>query len=210
LLSRVIPHYRETLFTATLLLVHGSVGALLLASGQAETDRWVHWYGDGLSSWTWLRSVFVHADAGHLLGNLLWLGICGCLLEPALGVRRFAGLYLSLVILQGFCEEALGTRTELLGAGAFGASAINHGLLGLALVTQGRGPLTNFPGLRVYQLLIGLYALDLVIGWQDLGHLSSELTHLLGLTLGAGLGWIHCRGTCHPHGGAGQKDLSHR
>jgi membrane associated rhomboid family serine protease len=189
----VISPHRQYPFTTALLLVHGGVGALLLASGQAETDRWVHWYGDGLSSWTWLRSVFVHADAGHLAGDLLWLGICGCLLEPALGVRRFAGLYFSMVVLQGFCEEALGTQTDLLGAGAFGASAINHGLLGLALVTQGRTPLTTFPGRRVYQLLIGLYAVDLVIGWQEPGPLASELTHLLGLILGACLGWVHLR-----------------
>jgi hypothetical protein len=59
---------------------------------------------------SWLTAMFMHADWGHLLGNMLFLAIFGKNVEDAFGHLR----YLAFYVAAGFAATALQTATTLL------------------------------------------------------------------------------------------------
>ena len=58
---------------------------------------------------SWLTAMFMHADWGHLLGNMLFLAIFGKSVEDAFGRLRFLAFYVA----GGFAATALQTAMTL-------------------------------------------------------------------------------------------------
>lgn len=58
-----------------------------------ESNQWSEelllQYGKGLRPWQWITSMFMHADLGHLLGNMIFLWAFGLLLEGKMGWFSF-------------------------------------------------------------------------------------------------------------------------
>src|SRR5271155_2981690 len=76
-------------------LTHPGEHCALAAGGHAAVCSANVAGGGALPPWlTPLRSMFLHSNLLHLLGNMLFLGIFGPSLEDSLGRLRYAAFYL--------------------------------------------------------------------------------------------------------------------
>ncbi len=76
----------------------------------------------------WLTSIFLHAGFGHLLGNMIFLRLCGRPLEWRLGRAGFLALYFASGLIATIVQSL---ASPLLSLGASGAIA---GLMGAGAV----------------------------------------------------------------------------
>jgi membrane associated rhomboid family serine protease len=88
---------RHTAFLSALLLLFGVFG-ILHPEWAVRKFSFIPEYSIGARWHTWLACAFVHADWGHLLGNLYFLWIVGPELERALGLDRFFLIFALSVI----------------------------------------------------------------------------------------------------------------
>ena len=126
------------------------------------------------SAWSWgfipsawrpatlMTSMFLHGGIGHLLGNMLFLWLFGCMLEPGMGRLRFLALYLISGVCGGifFALFNLQSTTPLVGAS--GAIA---GLMGALPVLYGRRRVSFFCYFGFYFNYIKIPAIALLPFW---------------------------------------------
>lgn len=100
---------------------------LWLANGSG-VDEWVFdhlWLTPAFSPWwTYFTSMFVHGGFFHLLGNMLYLFLFGCVVEDLIGRIAFVCFYLSAGIAAAFAEilvSPTGFASEIPFGGASGA-----------------------------------------------------------------------------------------
>ena len=143
-----------------------------------------------------LTYMFMHGSFMHLLGNMIFLWLVGCVLEIGLGRLQYLALYL----LGGLCAVGLfywfnsGSAVPLIGAS--GAIA---GLMGAYTVAFGRTKINIFYSVGFYFNYTKVYAIVLLplwIGYElfQLFYMTGTnvayLAHIGGLIGGAGLGWV--------------------
>ncbi len=82
---------------------------------------------------TFITHMFLHGDIWHLLGNMLFLWVVGCLLEDTWGRKTFLGFYLLGGIFAGLahCLSDSGSTVPMIGASgaiaaAMGAFTVRH------------------------------------------------------------------------------------
>lgn len=56
--------------------------------------------------WRLLTYAFCHSDLFHLVGNMIFLWICGRNIEPIYGPREFVRFYLTAAVFSGLCFTA--------------------------------------------------------------------------------------------------------
>lgn len=164
-------------------------------------------YGNGLRPWQWVTSMFMHQDAVHLLGNMIFLWAFGLLLEGKMGWLGFGSCYLGLGVAQNAIEQTL----MLFGDGAsLGASSVIFALLALVVIFS---PLNHFEtvlffGIRPFffetpiLVFCGLYVgMNLLFFFLSGDVVSSEALHLLGFIVGVPVGlflltrgYVDCEG----------------
>ncbi|MET7140828.1 rhomboid family intramembrane serine protease [Xanthomonas sp. PPL139] len=113
-----------------------------------------------------LTSAFLHADALHLVGNMLFLLALGTLLEGAIGGWRFLAVYLLGAF--GASAASLWWRWGEAGAG-LGASGAIAALMGAFCVVWGRRPVRFFYWAAVlfdYVRAPAIALLPLWLGWE--------------------------------------------
>ncbi|MCI2244180.1 rhomboid family intramembrane serine protease [Xanthomonas sp. PPL568] len=113
-----------------------------------------------------LSSAFLHADAMHLIGNMLFLLALGTLLEGAIGGWRFLAVYLLGAF--GASAASLWWRWGEAGAG-LGASGAIAALMGAFCVVWGRRPVRFFYWAAVlfdYVRAPAIVLLPLWLGWE--------------------------------------------
>ncbi|KAB7779927.1 MULTISPECIES: rhomboid family intramembrane serine protease [Xanthomonas] len=113
-----------------------------------------------------LSAAFLHADAMHLLGNMLFLLALGTLLEGAIGGWRFLAVYLLGAF--GSSAASLCWRWGEAGAG-LGASGAIAALMGAFCVVWGRRPVRFFYWVAVlfdYVRAPAIVLLPLWLGWE--------------------------------------------
>jgi membrane associated rhomboid family serine protease len=78
---------------------------------EMDPERVIH----GFQFWRLLTYAFCHDpnDIWHLIGNMLFLYICGRQVEPIYGAREFLRMYLAAAVLAGVCYLAFGLATDL-------------------------------------------------------------------------------------------------
>lgn len=83
--------------------------------------------------WTFLTHIFIHGDIWHLLGNMLFLWVVGCLLEDTWGRWPFLAFYLAGGVFAGWahCLQDTSSGIPLIGASgaiaaAMGAFTVRH------------------------------------------------------------------------------------
>jgi membrane associated rhomboid family serine protease len=137
------------------------------AQARVVTDRY-HFDPLAPSAVTLFTSMFLHGDFGHLLGNMVMLGLVGVLVEYALGPGLFALLYVAGGLGAGLTYWAVHYKGGMPVIGASGAIA---GVMGLFAVLYGRRKVRFFYWLGFYFDFIALPALALLpywLGWEIL------------------------------------------
>ncbi|REJ83294.1 MAG: rhomboid family intramembrane serine protease [Planctomycetota bacterium] len=169
-------------------------------------------HGQGPQPLQWITSNFLHANAVHLAGNMLFLWGFGLVVEGKIGWRAFLSLYLLMGALECAIEQV--SFPGVSGA-SFGASAVIFGLMAIALVWAPKNDLVVgywLPGIGVGTFDVSILTFSLIVvtmqglllWWiastSEL-FLSSPLLHLLGALLGLIVGavmwrcgWVDCEG----------------
>ncbi|MFM9921796.1 rhomboid family intramembrane serine protease [Variovorax sp. H27-G14] len=158
------------------------------------TERWSHDHGKDpeFKPWTWVTSAFLHANTGHLLGNMLFLFLFGFSVELALG----RGTYLSFYLL-GAVGSSLLAGWAYAGKGGYGlgASGAISALMGMYAVMYRLKRIRFFYQLFFYFNYVTAPALLLLPAWivNELmqhwlgGQGIAYMAHLGGLLTGAAL-----------------------
>lgn len=107
-----------------------------------------------------ITSLFLHAGAFHLAGNMLYLLIFGPAVEEAMGRRRFVGFYLVAGIVAGLAMVAMSPESRVAVIGASGAIA---GVLGAYFMLFPGGRIYTFVEVPAIFYLLAWFALQL--GW---------------------------------------------
>ncbi|MHB1539099.1 MAG: rhomboid family intramembrane serine protease [Solirubrobacteraceae bacterium] len=132
------------------LTLTGQAGGTLIEEGflSRATIAVLHQY------WRLATSAFLHDDILHIGFNMYLLYLIGLMLEPVIGSKRFAAVYLTSLLVGSFGVIFWGS------AGSIGASGAIFGLMGYAALE------VRASGRRVMETGIGtLIALNLVLSF---------------------------------------------
>lgn len=140
--------------------------------------------------------MFLHADSGHLIGNMLFLFLFGFVLEIILGRALYISTYLLAGILSALFDIAINPGSAMWGLGASGAIS---GLAGMYTVIFGMRKIRFFYTLLFYFDYIKAPALIMLPAWlgyemyqvymyPDSG--INNLAHIGGLLGGALIAFI--------------------
>jgi len=127
------PIYHLPIATVGLIIVNIGIFFAAVTGQLSNPEQWIMPYGQGLTPLTWLLSMFMHADLGHVLGNMLFLWIFGLVVEGKIGWWRFLLCYIGIGMVQSVGEQTL---QLLLGGegGSLGASSAIYGIMAMAAI----------------------------------------------------------------------------
>ncbi len=91
------------------------------------------WIGSGIHPVQWLTSFFMHLDVMHLIGNMIFLGLFGLVVESRMGNWQFAVYYLAIGIFDSMATQVL-TLGVPSGGLALGASGAIYGVMATAML----------------------------------------------------------------------------
>lgn len=159
------------------------------------TQRWMLHF-ERLEAPNLLTATFLHGDAGHLIGNMIFLALIGILVEGALG----GGLFLALYLLAGI-GASLTTMAWHGGepGGGLGASGAIAGLMGAYCVLWGMRRVRFFWWFFIafdYVRAPALVLLPFWLGWElfnlafNGGSNVGFDAHAGGMVSGALLAWL--------------------
>jgi len=142
---------------------------------------------------TFLTYMFLHGNTGHLLGNMVFLWILGCMLEIGSGRILFTILYLASGLAAGlFFDTVYAASTTPL----VGASGAISGLMGAYTVLYGKKRVNVFYSLGFYFNTARIPAVALLPVWLanegyqlffgGASHVA-YVAHIGGIVAGAGL-----------------------
>ena len=207
------PIYYRPFMTGALILLNLAIG-IGQATGAVDTNVYSLVRGDGLHPLQWVTHNFLHAGAGPLISNMLFLWAFGIVAEGKLGWWRFLLVYLVIGTLHGASVQLLSLNLEQ-PRHMLGSSAVISGIMAMCLVWAPLNEITchivlgSFGRVGYFQwdapiyVLSGLY-LGMDLFWLALGGLSglsigSALGHLSGALWGfliatgmLKLGWVDC------------------
>jgi membrane associated rhomboid family serine protease len=148
---------------------------------------------------TALTYMFIHGGFMHLLGNMVFLWLVGCVLELGLGRVLYVSLYLLTGVLS-VCIYALAYLDSTVPL--VGASGAISGLIGAYAVTYGKQKIKVFYSLGFYFNYAQVSAIALLPVWignevvqlffGSYRHVA-YMAHIGGLTSGAVLGYLNMR-----------------
>lgn len=149
---------------------------------------------------TLFTHMFLHADFGHLLGNMVFLFIFGFVLEIALGRSIYLGAYLLAGMASGIFYVLIEPHS---GNYAIGASGAVSGLVGMYTVVYGMRKIRFFYFLLFYFNYVKAPAIVLLPLWLSYElyyqifspSYVNNLAHIGGLIGGAGVAFLAKRYT---------------
>ncbi len=147
------------------------------------------------SALTLFSAIFIHADLGHLLGNMVFLFLFGFVVEMILGRILYLFAYLLSGVMSGLFYFALEPQSAFLAMGASGAIA---GLAGMYTVLFGLRKIRFFYTLLFYFDYVrapAIILLPLWLGYELINQAISDdnvnnLAHIGGLVSGALIAWF--------------------
>ena len=105
------PLYHYPITTTVMLVINVFVHILVYATGYDVTP-WILVFGDGLHPIQWLTHNFLHINAIHLIGNMIFLFPFGVIVEGKIGWLRMLVLYLAIAAGQGFVQQVIMLPTD--------------------------------------------------------------------------------------------------
>jgi membrane associated rhomboid family serine protease len=178
LYQQLLPRVAERLFIVKYGVVPGFV------TGFSDVQLPAEWFP---RLFTLVSFQFLHADALHLAGNLLYLWIFGNNIEAALGRVRYLGFYLLGGVVAGLCQVAAGPSSLTPMIGASGSIAA---VLGAYLVLYPHARIVVLIWFFFFVQLVRVPALLLLGAWFLLQVLSvgqegtAWMAHLGGFVAG--------------------------
>ncbi len=146
---------------------------------------------------TLLTAQFLHGGFGHLLGNMIFLWLFGCMLEMGLGRFQFIAIYLISGTVGNIFFGLFDPQSTIPLVGASGAIA---GLMGALPAVYGRSKVTFFFTSGFFFANVKLPAIALLplwLGKEIYSQLSAGdasnvafMAHAGGILAGALLGWL--------------------
>lgn len=146
----------------------------------------------------WVTSTFMHIDAAHLLGNMLFLWVFGLVVEGKLGWWRFVPAFVGIGAVQNAAEQFISVAINV-GGFSLGASSAIYGAMGMALIWAPKneiycmwmwhiaGPVSHFE--VSIQAMCGFFAAIDFLNAGLIGfRLGTPVLHLMGLVPGLLLG----------------------
>ncbi|MBV1876048.1 MAG: rhomboid family intramembrane serine protease [Pseudomonadales bacterium] len=136
-----------------------------------------------------LVSIFLHQNIDHLIGNMVFLFVCGFSLEIALGRLWLLGLYLSCGYLASLLSYASNIDSSIIEIGASGAVS---GLMGMYAALYGFKKINFFywvlvfigyfraPALVIFPIWVAKELYGMLLGPENINYLA----HLGGLVSG--------------------------
>ena len=146
---------------------------------------------------TMFTHMFLHGGLGHLIGNMIFLWLVGCLLEMGSG-RVY---YFTTYIVTGLCAVGMFWLWNMDAMGPLvGASGAIAGLMGAFTVLYGRKKMKIFYSIGIYFNYVKIRAIILLPLWvgnevyqlafSEMQHVA-YLAHLGGLLSGALIGLVN-------------------
>lgn len=143
--------------------------------------------------------MFLHGSLMHLIGNMVFLWLVGCVLELGFGRLSYIAIYLlgGVFAVESFYYFNMTSNTPLIGA-----SGAISGLMGAYTVAYGRTKINVFYSLGFYFNYTQVYAILLLPFWLanelfQLFYLTNSnvayLAHIGGLVGGAFLGFLNVK-----------------
>ncbi|MDH4555548.1 rhomboid family intramembrane serine protease [Pseudomonas sp. BN417] len=141
-----------------------------------------------------LGAMFLHGSFDHLLGNMIFLFICGFALEAALGRWVYLGLYLA----SGLASHLLWWALDPVWVAGIGASGAVSGLMGMTIGVYGLrkikffywlGPLIGYfkaPALWIFPAWLGKELYGVLLANDHVNYYA----HLGGLAFGFLATWL--------------------
>lgn len=200
------PIYHLPIATGTLIVVNVVVFftttfQLILGNVEPESVEWLILHFDQINPLQWLTASFMHGDLMHLLGNMLFLWAFGLVVEGKLGSPRFLLLYLVLTLLDGALVQW--PMFVLGGEGAaLGASGVIFALMAIAMIWAPENEMDCFYWVfwyagtfevRIVKLGAMFVMLQLLFLWLGGFSMSSEMLHMIGIAVGAPVGFYMLR-----------------
>ncbi len=162
--------------------------------------------GDGLHPLEWCTEFFMHADIGHLIGNMIFLWAFGIVVEGKLGALKFLAVYLGMGVLHSAAMQIVSLGADH--GYIVGASAAIYGLLAICMIWAPSNDLNCIWFWRFYPHQIDIGILWFALLYIGLEFLSVILTHaamstpflhltgaVIGLIVGVGMlkaGLVDC------------------
>lgn len=183
--------------TKALLILNGAVFLVQLLLGSRLFLPFMLWPlggaeagGLGFAPWQLVTYGFLHANAFHLVFNMLVLLMFGAPLEYTWGQRRFLTYFLVCVVGAGLCQLVVVSGAMAQGGGAYPTLGASGGVFGLLLAY---GML--FPNQRVMLLIppipmkartlvIVAGAIELLLGISGTQSGVAHFAHLGGMLFG--------------------------
>lgn len=211
------PIYHFPFATLGIIAANVAVFAAEVAAGPETIRPYTLQFGVGFHPIQWLTYFFLHADPGHLIGNMIFLWGFGIVVEGKVGPLVFAALYSAIGLLEGVVVQGIMWNSEAIPGPdgdiipcALGASGAIFGLLAICLIWAPKNDLNIFLWLLFrpiffemsIRLFVALYlGLNLWNLYLQGFEMSSELLHVIGAALGLGVGigmlkmdWVDCEG----------------
>jgi membrane associated rhomboid family serine protease len=155
----------------------------------------IHWLSlqfGRIRPWQWMTNNFMHADWGHLIGNMFFLWAFGIVVEGKVGSLAFLAIYLGIGTAYGMLLQ-VGSYFFIDTGIALGASAVIFGLLAICVVWAPANEFSCiiFYSVRDISILVfaGFFvAKELFFLFAGGFSMSSQLLHVLGFVVGFPLG----------------------
>jgi membrane associated rhomboid family serine protease len=148
----------------------------------------------GLGLWapaTLVTSLFLHASALHIAGNMLYLFIFGPAVEQGMGHLRFFCFYMVAGVAAGLAMVAMGPDSRIPVIGASGAIA---GVLGAYFVLYPRGRITTILPIFVFIQFVEIPAVFYLLVWFAVQLYAGIIAGAQGPLVGGVAWWAHVGG----------------
>ena len=193
------PIYHPPIATVVMIVINVVVFCLTtlqLSMGNIEDQESIEWLMlmfNTVNPLQWLTSAFMHADLGHLIGNMLFLWAFGLVVEGKIGPKRFTILYIALAMVQSAIVQV---PMFIMGgeSGALGASGAIFALMVITVLWAPENEMECFYLLgvffwgtfeiRIFVLGLLFIALQMVLLFFSGFGMSSEMLHMAGVLVG--------------------------
>lgn len=205
-ISTDAPIYHGPWATIAMIVANVIIAIAFGTAGIEHRAEWGLYYGTGLHPVQWLTSNFIHADIGHLVGNMIFLMAFGLVVEGKVGWLRFLAIYVGIGMAHAALQQMF--MAPDMPSVSFGASSPIFGLLAICMIWAPRNEMTCLYwfcyryGEREFSLqtLASIYlGLAIVDAWWKGESVSTPMLHLsgafVGLIVGAAmvkLHWVDC------------------